>query len=579
MSENRSSAIASLRTREPEGTDVNGRATLYLNRQDRTFQFLLPRDSRYLGWWSSLKALCSGGKFSGSRNPNYLHHSDVARSQLAGRSLSASFVLHCLVIVLIIYLPQALPTKAMAFDSAPAKRDRIYYRVPLLDASQTLLRIAPAGPGARPGTGSKPNLLPALGSTAARSNLTVVSKPAVPDNTRQTIYQRSAPPDLRIPVELKLPNMVLGNPSEPPKPLMKVDPNTAKPIQTNRQIAPEAAPNVAAEAPKSPLTSYLDPSSSQPRLAIPLATAAKPTAKTGNGGAAGAASGGVAEPGEGADLLVVGVDPAPAGSVVALGPGNRWGEFSISPAGGQPGSPGGVSGGAVGGGSGGNGAGGDGSTGVGPGAGGGGGGNSGTSGVISISGTGSGEAPGALRSALVASMVYPVSSAGLPKFRKNALVVSASSIGGGGLAVYHALNCGKIYTIFLPMPGANWAMQYCEKGSRSKGTNTDSRSTVIHLEQPLMPPDFDSDSRFDFKRLPVPPGKALKMIVLKGSLQEDGAIEGLEIYQSIVPEMDEAARIAFSRWKFKPAMRGGKPVAVDILVGIPGELPGHPLGR
>ena len=84
-----------------------------------------------------------------------------------------------------------------------------------------------------------------------------------------------------------------------------------------------------------------------------------------------------------------------------------------------------------------------------------------------------------------------------------------------------------------------------------------------------MPPDFDSDSRFDFQRLPVPPGKALKMIVLKGSLQEDGTIEGLEIYQSIVPDMDEAARVAFGRWKFKPAMRGGKPVAVDILVGIP----------
>src|SRR6202030_4710894 len=99
-----------------------------------------------------------------------------------------------------------------------------------------------------------------------------------------------------------------GNPSEAPKPLMKVDPNTAKPLQTNRQIAPEAAPTVAADAPKSPLTTYLDPSSSQPRLAIPLASAAKPSIRTGNGGAAGSASGGVAEPGEGADLLVVGVD-------------------------------------------------------------------------------------------------------------------------------------------------------------------------------------------------------------------------------------------------------------------------------
>jgi hypothetical protein len=33
--------------------------------------------------------------------------------------------------------------------------------------------------------------------------------------------------------------------------------------------------------------------------------------------------------------------------------------------------------------------------------------------------------------------------------------------------------------------------------------------------------------------------------------------------------MDEAARIAFSRWVFKPAVRDGKPVEVEILVGIP----------
>jgi len=170
MSENRSSAIASVRTCELEGTDVNGRATLNLSRQYRPLQFLLPRDSHF-GWWDSLKALCSGGKSSGSKNFGYLRHSDVARSQLAGRSLSVSFVLHCLIIVLLIYLPQALPTKAMAFDSAPAKRERIYYRVPLLDASQTLPRIAPAGPGARPGTGSKPNQLPALGSTAKKAKI------------------------------------------------------------------------------------------------------------------------------------------------------------------------------------------------------------------------------------------------------------------------------------------------------------------------------------------------------------------------------------------------------------------------
>jgi outer membrane biosynthesis protein TonB len=35
--------------------------------------------------------------------------------------------------------------------------------------------------------------------------------------------------------------------------------------------------------------------------------------------------------------------------------------------------------------------------------------------------------------------------------------------------------------------------------------------------------------------------------------------------------MDAAARAAFGKWKFKPAMRDGKPVPVEILVGIPIE--------
>jgi outer membrane biosynthesis protein TonB len=63
------------------------------------------------------------------------------------------------------------------------------------------------------------------------------------------------------------------------------------------------------------------------------------------------------------------------------------------------------------------------------------------------------------------------------------------------------------------------------------------------------------------------------MIVLKGVLGEDGTIGNLEVYQGVLPEMDQAARLALSRWKFKPAMRADKPVSVEILVGIPAEAP------
>jgi hypothetical protein len=92
----------------------------------------------------------------------------------------------------------------------------------------------------------------------------------------------------------------------------------------------------------------------------------------------------------------------------------------------------------------------------------------------------------------------------------------------------------------------------------------------------LVPPDPDLATRYDFKRLPVPPGKGQKLIVLKGTMAEDGTISVLEVYQGVVPQMDEAARLAFSRWKFRPAQRAGKPVPLEILVGIPPE--GGPAG-
>ena len=63
------------------------------------------------------------------------------------------------------------------------------------------------------------------------------------------------------------------------------------------------------------------------------------------------------------------------------------------------------------------------------------------------------------------------------------------------------------------------------------------------------------------------------MIVLKGVLRDDGTIGDLEVYQGVLAEMDQAAQLALSRWKFKPAMRANKAVSVEILVGIPAEVP------
>ena len=59
------------------------------------------------------------------------------------------------------------------------------------------------------------------------------------------------------------------------------------------------------------------------------------------------------------------------------------------------------------------------------------------------------------------------------------------------------------------------------------------------------------------------------MIVLHGVIHEDGSVSDLVVVQGLDPVSDAAAYAAFSRWKFKPALRAGTPVSVEILVGIP----------
>ena len=173
--------------------------------------------------------------------------------------------------------------------------------------------------------------------------------------------------------------------------------------------------------------------------------------------------------------------------------------------------------------------------------------------------------------ALGATMVFPVPLDVLPKVRKNQLVVSTGPMGGGGLNVYGAMQCGRVYTVFVQMPGQDWTVEYCEQKAPGTPPGVQAQSGVIHMETPLTPPDVQA--RFDFQRLPLPPEKEHKLIVLRGVLHEDGTVDQVQIFQGLMPQMDEAARLALSQWKFKPALREGKPVAVNIMVGIPAELP------
>jgi hypothetical protein len=59
------------------------------------------------------------------------------------------------------------------------------------------------------------------------------------------------------------------------------------------------------------------------------------------------------------------------------------------------------------------------------------------------------------------------------------------------------------------------------------------------------------------------------MIILHGNIHVDGTVSDLSVIQGLDPISNAAAILAFGRWKFKPALRSGAPVALEVLIGIP----------
>ncbi len=534
---------------------------------------IVPSDSGAFRWWSSLRTLATRVKLPASRFTTYPFRVRTGRrGYFRGRSLSASLSFHVAAILLIVYLHQAFPEDVDAFDSPEPQPEVIYYRVPVQKLPKTLPHIAPAGRGGHPLSGMIHDRPAAAGSTSSPSVLNIVSKPAHPDNFHQTIIQPSSPPELKITADLKLPNIILGKPIEAPKAPLQFNANAAKPTQRDRQTNAEPAPSPTQTMAANPVPTFLTPATFKPSLPVPVAQGGAVRRSSSGTGNVQAPDVSTAASGDSATLAVISTDPGAASmSQIMLPPGNRNGEFSVSAENGV-GSPGGSRSGVTGGGAGTTGKGGDGSTGVGA-ASSGGGGLSMAESPVTISGNGTNAGiSGMLGAALARGVIYPVPAAFTA--RKNSLTVVTGAIGGGGLGAYGALHCGKIYTIFLPMPGKNWIMQYCAQNS-SDASSAPVPATVAHFGEGLVAPQ--AESKYDFERVQLPPEKMGKMIILKGVLRTDGFIDELQVYQSVLAEVDDNARLAFSQWKFKPALRDSKPIPVQVLVGIPAEIPGSPV--
>src|SRR6266851_4870292 len=100
------------------------------------------------------------------------HRTVFTRAHFPGGSLGFSALVHCLFLAFLAYSPRFMPGKAGPQLSAQRREERIYYRLPLLSSAK-MPRLAPAGTGGRPGSGSILSPIPALGSTAIHPSMTI----------------------------------------------------------------------------------------------------------------------------------------------------------------------------------------------------------------------------------------------------------------------------------------------------------------------------------------------------------------------------------------------------------------------
>ena len=580
--------------------------------QRATPQFLLRREPRYRCWREEISILVRRGGSGAPVDLIRLRAPFIQRqTSKFSRALFSSALLHFAVAFFILRWPLLV---SYAVPEGNEYSRKTVYHIQKVDLSAYLPDLRQQGPGGRPGRGTRPDRQPARGNTASNSPKTIISHPRRPDNNRQTILQFPSPPDLRIPFELRLPDMLvrstLSVPPAPPNVNLASIPVHIQPRKKSPtvQVAPAAPPPAdpptapsGLELPVRPLPNLLAhlkvpappppvpiPSSIPPEVTLapspiaqllsPLAAPAPPPPVPGEATnsteSAQAAAIGNQEgnPIETPGLFAISIQPGQWAELLVLPPGNRYGDFSISPGDGQSGSSGGVSGGDPEGGTGGPGSGGDESTAIGPGDAGGGSAGGGVFASLSISGgrdNGGAGGPGVIVLEPPRTRVYPVHSS--PRPSRSAVTISTGPVGGGGLRIYGILRGSKIYTTYLPMPGKQWILQYCQYKDSSQDQAPQPDNIMAEMKQSMTAPW--PTERFDFQRPPLSKHEENKTIILHGMIREDGTVDALRVLQGVQPEANQIALDAFERWKFRPAQLSGEPIPVEILVGIPARAP------
>jgi protein TonB len=65
-------------------------------------------------------------------------------------------------------------------------------------------------------------------------------------------------------------------------------------------------------------------------------------------------------------------------------------------------------------------------------------------------------------------------------------------------------------------------------------------------------------------------------VVLYGIIRSDGSVGDVKILEGFDSILDENARTALEKWRFRPGTRNGVPVDVEVVVRVPFRVPRSP---
>jgi TonB family protein len=117
----------------------------------------------------------------------------------------------------------------------------------------------------------------------------------------------------------------------------------------------------------------------------------------------------------------------------------------------------------------------------------------------------------------------------------------------------------KYYSMVLNMPnltsaGGSWVMRFAELEEQAGGELRGPVATV--KVDPAYPPDLRHAG-------------VEGTVVLYALIRADGMVSQIRVLRGVDQRLDENARVALSRWQFKPAMKNGSAVDLEAIVQIP----------